>query len=331
MKHAKRFVVSPNWKMLLQNMAIDPTTALIHANLPPDLFSRHEFTLSPKEYFQLLHGIEKAAGNRDVPLLLAESLSLEAFDVPIFASICSPNLNLATQRLSQYKPLIGPMTLDVNITNKETRLVIRCYGHDVNIPHTLGLIELVFFTQLSRLATHENINPIALELPHLPDDTEPYEDYFGCALKQGEDVLICFSAQDAKRPFITSNATMWEFFEKDLKKKLSDIETHASTTERLKAILLESLPSGDYSIETMSAKLSMSKRTLQRKLTTEGESFKNILQNVRKELAEYYLEKSNIPLSEISFLLGYTEPNSFIRAYSLWTGISPGKYRNQRH
>ncbi len=329
MKHAKRFSVSPSWTIFMQQMGVDPEVALLHAQLPTDLFNRNNASLSPQEYFQLWHGIEKAVGEKDLPLLLAEHLSLECFDVPLFACICSPNLNIAAKRLSQYKPLIGPMVLDVKIADNATQLSMSCYGYDGPIPKTIGLTELVFFTQLMRLTTREHIEPIAIELPHLPANQSIYEDYFGCGLKQGHDVKIHFSSKDAMRPFITSNATMWEFFEQDLNKRLSELDAEASTAQRLKALLLEALPSGDYSTETMAKKLAMSKRTLQRKLAEENESFKNILQIVREDLAEHYLEKSNIPLSEISFLLGYSEPNSFIRAYSTWKGVSPGQYREQ--
>ncbi|MGH1379025.1 MAG: AraC family transcriptional regulator ligand-binding domain-containing protein [Alphaproteobacteria bacterium] len=328
MKHAKKFAVSPSWAIFLQQINVDPEVALLHAQLPLDLFHRDNASLSPQEYFQLWHGIEKSVGDNDLPLMIADHLSLECFDVPLFACICSPNLNIAAQRLSQYKPLIGPMVLDVNITDTTTQITMSCYGYDRPIPKTVGLTELVFFTQLTRLATREQINPIALYLPHLPANQATYEDYFGCDLQQNNEVKISFSAQDAMRPFITSNSTMWEFFEEDLKKRLSALDSQASTAQRLKALLLEALPSGDYSTDTMSQKLAMSKRTLQRKLSEENESFKNILQIVREELAEYYLEKSNISLSEISFLLGYREPNSFIRAYSTWKGVSPGQRRD---
>lgn len=80
----------------------------------------------------------------------------------------------------------------------------------------------------------------------------------------------------------------------------------------------------------MADKLAISKRTLQRKLTEEAETFQSVLMAMREELAKHYLQKSDMPLGEISYLLGFKEPNSFIRAFSSWKGISPSVYRNQR-
>jgi AraC-like DNA-binding protein len=327
MKRASNFVVSPSWAILLQDMQVDTPAVLTYAKLPLDLFYREDATLTPAQYFEFWHALEYFVGVDKLGLLLAEHLSVEAFDPAIFACICSPNLNTSLKRLRQYKPLIGPMILDLEISPKETRLRIDCYGHEGEIPASLGITELVFFTQLTRLATRTEVKPIGLTLPIPPQDRKSYEDYFGCKVKQGTEISIRFSAQDALRPFLTSNATMWSFFEGKLNQRLKDLDSSASFTERVRAVLLEALPGGESSIEHISQRLAMSKRTLQRKLTDEAETYQSVLQQVRTELADHYLEKSQLSLGEISFMLGFQEPNSFIRAYSTWKGVSPGQYR----
>lgn len=331
MKRASKFVISPTWKLLLNDMEIDVNMVLAHARLPADLFNREHATLSPMEYFRIWEAIDKTAGNRQLPLLLAKHMTVESFDAPIFASICSANLNTALARLSKFKPLIGPMVLDIHQSDSETALTISCYGHQGQLPSSLSLTELVFFTQLSRLATRELIRPIEITLPELPQNIEDYEAYFGCKMKVGNKVSMRFNAEDANRPFMTQNAAMWDFFEAKLNQKLADLDSAANTVDRVRAVLLEALPSGESSIEYVAEKLAMSKRTLQRKLTAEAETYQSVLQSVRAELADHYLEKSSMSLGEISFLLGFNESNSFIRAYSSWKGISPGNYREMCH
>lgn len=328
-KTARRFAVSPNYRALLSDMQIDIETVLGYAGLPADLFNRNNSSLTPEEYFLLWNGIEQAAGTQELPLLLAQHLTAEAFDPPIFASLCSPNLNTAVSRLQQYKPLIGPMMLDVDIGQSRTRLVIDCYHTAESIPRSLGLGELVFFTQLARIGTRQRITPKSLSVIDTPDDPAPYEAYFGCSLKAADQVSISFASDDAALPFLTANNAMWQFFEGDLNRKLADLDAGASTTERVRAVLLEALPAGDCSIESVASRLAMSKRTLQRKLTAEAESYQSVLQAVRAELADHYLERSAISLGEISFLLGFREANSFIRAYTGWKGMPPGQFREQ--
>lgn len=239
MKRASRFTLSPLWKVLLNDMQIDHQAVLAFAGLPRDLFNRENATLAPHEYFQLWEGVEQAGGDKEVPLLFAQHLSVEAFDAPLFAAICSPDLNAALSRLSQYKPLIGPMMSEVETTDDYTQITVRCYGYRQALPKSLGLMETIFFTQLARLATRETIKPMIIELQVLPNNIKQYQDYFGCTVRQGEEVRIRFSAQDASRAFLTSNAAMWEFFESKLNRKLSDLDAHATTSQRVKAVLLE--------------------------------------------------------------------------------------------
>jgi len=331
MKRASKFALPPTWKVMLHDMQIDPVAVLAHAALPQDLFQRPNATLSPAEYFQLWYGIEQAAGDRKVPLLLAEHLRAESFDAPIFAAICSPNLHAAVKRLRQYKPLIGPMEMVLSSCTQTLSITIECYGYNEKLPRYLGLSELVFFTQLARIATREHIKPLKVTLPNPPQSPKPYEDYFGCELSNSNQCTLTFSQEDAQRPFLTQNAAMWAFFEDKLNKKLNDLNSQANVADRVRAALLEALPSGESSVEHIAQKLAMSKRALQRKLSAEQFSFQAILQSVRAELADHYLLKSSLSLSEISFLLGFQETNSFIRAYSVWRGYPPGSQRSINH
>lgn len=261
--------------------------------------------------------------------MVGQAISVEAFDPPIFASLCSPDLNTALQRLAKYKPLIGPMTMDVNISRTDTHVTLDCYGYTDQIPRSLGATELVFFTQLARLSTREKVVPVVLELPQLPKNRVPYEAYFGNPIRPGKVVRIGFAAQDASRPFLTEDAAMWDFFEVGLKQRLSDLETETTTKQRVKSALLEMLPSGHSAIEEAARRLAISKRTLQRQLSQESSSYKEVLNATRQELAQHYLARSAISPPEISFLLGYQDSNSFLRAFKGWTGATPGEYRNE--
>ena len=327
MRRASKFNVTTTWKVLLTDMQLDIPAILAHAGQPADLFKLANATLTPAEYFRLWRAVEVVAGEHEIALLLSEHISVEAFDPPIFASFCSHNLNEALTRLSQYKPLIGPMILDVAITHHRTHVRIECYGYDEAIPTSVGICELVFLTRLARMATRANIQPMRITLPQLPRHLEHYHAYFGCDLIAGNEVSIDFNTDDATRPFLTSNTVMWDFFEQTLNRRLMDLDAPASTAERVRAVLLESLPRGESSVEIAAQRLAISKRTLQRKLSEEGQNYQTILETVRSDLADHYLEKSKLSLAEISFLLGFREPNSFIRAYSHWKGFSPGQYR----
>ena len=327
MKQATRFSVQMSWKLLILDMGYNPADVLAYARLPGDLFAHKDATLSPAEYFNLWRGLEQVGGADELPLILGQAISVEAFDPALFACLCSPDLNTALQRLAQYKRLVGPLTMDVDITPKGTKVTLACYGNTEPIPRSLSTAELVFFTQLARLATRERIVPLAAFTPDLPGNGDLYETYFGCPLKRSDTIQICFAAHDATRPFLTENLAMWEAFEPSLRKRLSALDGQAKTRDRVRAVLLEMLPAGMSSIDAVAQRLAMSKRSLQRHLGDEAMSFQDVLNNVRQELAHHYLINSTISPGEISWLLGFQESNSFIRAFRSWTGKTPVAYR----
>lgn len=327
MKQATRFAVHPGWKLILADMGVAPGDLLALAELPADLFSRKEASLTPAEYFRIFHGLEELVGEAQLPVRLGGAISVEAFDPSLFACLCSPNLNVAFTRLAQYKRLIGPLTLTVFVRKEYTEVSLECYGYDRPLPRSLGTMEMVFFTQLARLATRQAIRPMEVELAALPSQTGPCESFLGCRLRQGRRNRIRFSAEDAARPFLTENVAMWQFFKPELQARLSKLDAEASMRERVRSALLDMLPSGQNTIEEVSSRLAMSKRSLQRYLADESVSYQDVLNDTRQELASHYLARSAISPGEISFLIGFKDTNSFLRAFKGWTGSTPGEYR----
>jgi AraC-like DNA-binding protein len=328
-KRAERFLVQPGWKLLLLDLGLNPAAVLRLADLPADLFARKDASLTPEQYFKLWHGLEEALGPASLPLALGRAMSVEAFDPPIFACLCSPDLNQALQRLSSYKRLIGPMLLAVEIGAQSTRVELSCYGHNSPLPRSLALSEAVFLVQLARLATRSRLTPLQVQLPELPTDCAVHQDFFGCELTRSDTTCLEFSARDALRPFLTENAGMWSFFEGQLNQRLAEMDRTASMRDRVRASLLELLPSGQNSVDEVARRLALSKRSLQRHLNDEGSHFLDILNDTRRHLAEHYLTRSELAPAEISFLLGYRDSNSFQRAFKSWTGATPGGLRRR--
>jgi AraC-like DNA-binding protein len=309
-------------------MALPVSEVLAWAGLPGDMFSRPGASLSPAEFFKLWNGMEQVAGGDDLPLRFGRAISVEAFDPPIFASLCALNMNVALQRLSSFKRLIGPMFLEVLVTSNGTSADLSCYGYEGHLPRSLAATEMVFFTQLARLATRKQVVPLRVELVQLPDDCAPLEAFFGCPLQTAARNRITFCPQDAAHPFLTEDNAMWESFEPALLKRITDQDHTAKASERVHSALLELLPGGRSGIDDVATKLLTSRRTLQRQLLAEGLSFQDVLNRTRRELAEHYLRQETITPGEVSWLLGFQDGNSFIRAFKGWTGSTPGQYRS---
>jgi AraC-like DNA-binding protein len=327
MTQAKNYIVNAGWRIMLRDLGVNAINVLRRAGLPDDLFAREGAMLTTEEYFGLWRALEEEAADPLLPLRLGSAIPVEAFDPPIFAALCSPDLNTALDRLSRYKRLIGPMALPVEKGDKAITLELRWLDSTIEPPVYLVATELVFFTQLARLATREKIRPLKVTTTRPPSPAKDYTSYFGVEVRRGTRHAITFSAKDARRPFLTANEKMWQFFEPSLQKRLSELEEKASLSDRVRAALLEMLPGGSASMNAVSSKLRTSSRTLQRRLSAEGGSFQRVLDQTREELARHYLGKTAMSGAEISFMLGYEDPNSFFRAFHKWTGQTPERVR----
>ena len=96
---------------------------------------------------------------------------------------------------------------------------------------------------------------------------------------------------------------------------------------RSQSVIFELLPSGRVSIEQVAARLNTSVRTLRRKLRDKGTNFKSLLNETRRELGERYIRDGNLTLTEVAFLLGFSDSSSFSRAFRSWTGRTPSESR----
>ncbi len=327
MNSAKKFVVDPGWQVIFKDLGIRVSEVLTRAQLPGDLFSRKTATLNEADYFRFWAGLEETIKDPCFPLQLGQAVPVESFNPPLFATLCSPNLTVAMKRLSQFKRLIGPMSLDVRECETTITITLDRLSTDKQLPGFLVATELVFLVHLIRLATRKHIIPIRIVTQEKLKSEDAYANFFGTTPQLGEENQLTFSATDARCPFLTENESMWQFFEPQLRKRLADLNIDASFATRVRSALLELLPTGQSSVEDVSSKLGVSKRTLQRRLQQESTSFKTELNQTREKLARYYLTNSTSSGAEISFLLGFDDPNSFFRAFHSWTGKTPESFR----
>ena len=320
MTRLKDFPLEAAWPLLLKDLGVRPADVLRRAALPEDLFSRSGVSLASAEYFRLWQAVADEVDDPAFPIHAAQMVSTEAFFPPIFAALCSPNLAVAASRLAHYKRLVAPMVMHIDELPDSFTIALEWLDRTVVPPPSLVAAELSFLIQLPRIATRERLIPLGVEAPSPPEPAAEYERFFGVSVRKGKAHAVVFSSEDARRPFLTVNDAMWEAFEPMLRKKLAELDGSATTADRVRAALLEALPGGSSSMEEISRRLALSKRTLQRRLQNEGTSFQAVLNKTREDLAKHYLSNTTFSGAEISYLLGYDDPNSFFRAFHDWTG-----------
>jgi AraC-like DNA-binding protein len=110
-------------------------------------------------------------------------------------------------------------------------------------------------------------------------------------------------------------------------KLLQDIEAQTTLRGRVQSLLLPLLHTGDVSINTIAGKLDTSRQTLHRNLRAEGVTYEQVLDDLRHKMALDYLRARKVSVNETAYLVGFSDPAAFSRAFKRWTGVSPREAR----
>lgn len=321
-----RYILDGQYGKYLGMIGIRVGEALKCAGVPEDLFSRKKPVLDEAAYYRFMDAVGSQITDPKPPIMIASADNIESFSPPIFAAYCSKNALTCLERLAAHKRIIAPMRYEITQADGKTKLVIEASHEELTMPWFLVETEMVFMIHIIRTATKQDIKPLEIRMQQ-PVSDEAFSEFTGCEVKQGDENSILFSDEDMEKPFISYNENMWEFFEPELKKRLSEMEQDDSFAAKVRSALTELLPGGAGTVDDVAEKLGVSKRTLQRKLLEENTSFQKQLNGTRELLAKHYLRNTDMSSDDIAFLLGYQEINSFLRAFNVWTGMSISEFR----
>lgn len=162
-----------------------------------------------------------------------------------------------------------------------------------------------------------------------PDCMASLEAFFRCPVQQGaDDFVLEMDAADLERPLLTGNLDLLRSADAVIADYMDRLDL-AGFAARARQEILRQLPAGSVTEESVAAALHVSLRTLQRRLAEEGTAYRQLLQSVRRELAEQYIADDRYSITEIAYLLGFSEPSSFARSFRRWTGSSPSASRRE--
>jgi len=140
---------------------------------------------------------------------------------------------------------------------------------------------------------------------------------------------IRFRAQALEQPLLRGNPAVRQQLEGPLNQALHHLDTREPMSARVVHALGRTLNHGEFTIHRIASQLRLGTRSLQLNLQEEGTTFREVLESVRKALALDFLADPTISLLEVTFLLGFSEPSAFHRAFRRWTGATPAEFRKQ--
>lgn len=151
---------------------------------------------------------------------------------------------------------------------------------------------------------------------------------FGVPLTFGSDmnaVQIDESMLPAKMP--RTNRYVFGVLSERADALLKELESSKTVRGRVEGMLLPILHTGDASMQLIADRLGQSRQTLFRKLKSEGTTFEKVLDEMRHRLALEYLKGKKVSVNQAAYLVGFSDPTAFSRAFRRWTGTSPGTLR----
>lgn len=279
----------------------------------------------------LLERAVELSGDDNLGLHMASLPVVDPDDVGSAVIATSPNLAESFERGVRYQRVWGDgERLRVERTERGVRMRFTPVGAWRLAHRHQAEMAMAQFVQGARLFTGENVTPLCVRFVHPePADIREHRERYGCPiLFEAPANDIEFSREDAERPFIHADALVHAIFERQAQKLLRTLPEEPGNSARVRAYLQRSLGGGDSSFAAVARALHLPARTLQRHLAAEGTSYAQILEELRRERAADFLQR-RVSIAEVSFLLGYSDPSVFHRAFKRWWGMSPESFRKK--
>ncbi|WP_299729570.1 AraC family transcriptional regulator [uncultured Tateyamaria sp.] len=325
-----RYKIARTLEQVCGLLQIDPRNVLRRMHFPADFLEHEGRGVTPADYFAGWHAMLAEAAHDDTPLMLGQAYARGPFNPAFFAFTCSPTVAIGLERLALFKPLTGPLHLALRRGDSGALSITKSSNVAAHpLPDSFAATELVFVIEAIRTCTGHHIVPRHATLPGRVACHARIEEYLGCdiGISAGASATLRIAQEDADRPLLSADPDQWAQLEPSFQRQMQALNADQTMSARVCNILPEMLPGGEASVQAAAARLRMSARSLQRHLKSEGTGFQTLLDATRADLARHYLATTDLTVEEISYLLAYSDPNSFYRAFQTWTGETPKSVR----
>ena len=319
---------------IIESYNIDPDPLLknldIDRKLIEDPNARFDYTKIDQLWFDAV----TIVGDPNFGLKAAKYWHPSTMGALGYAWLTSTNLHTALIRFERYMTILTEgakldITVIYNDGSDDELSVHLNYNETSKQQPTRTDSFMAMLFAMCRANCGEDFHPTSISLTHnKPDDMSEFVALFECPIHfNAAQNRFNVSKEVADMRLVSANPQLDLINDRIIVETLARLEKD-NIIAQVKAEILRQLPSGEVTETSVADAMYISKRSLQRKLQKENTTTRSIYNDLRKELAEKYLQDSHINLIDIAFNLGFSEYSSFSRAFKKWTGISPRAYRN---
>jgi AraC-like DNA-binding protein len=267
------------------------------------------------------------------PLRAASIFKLEDYEVFGFLAMSCQTLGQAYERTAAYRALYNVgARWELLIEPDAERMVWYPWPGDVRDVGYRAAMDFTVADMSNAIASLSPRRPMptAVHLVHkAPAQTTGFRAHFGVEPKFGSPLYeLVYAPGLHTLPISTFNSHLRDYFDEECKRLVSQMASGASIVEQVRKHLISVMDGGDSSIEAAAKQLGVSSRSLQRRLSDEGTRYNDVLADIRAEFAKRYLARGSISASEVAYLIGFTEPPAFFKAFKRWTGMTPREFQH---
>ena len=279
---------------------------------------------------RLWRAVIEQSNDPGIGLQIGRSASAKKLGVVGYAMHHSETLSEALSRFARYLRIISEAILfSVAPQPDAVRLELRSHPSFVALRHPVEA-QLVALLTLATGITGQDIVPTGVELPTPPvDDIGRYRDTFGCSPRFDRPAAaIVLTHRQLALPVTAADQTLGGYLAELANSKLGELrEPDENLVSAVRRALWSRLSSGKPALQQAATTLGVSSRTLQRRLHDAGSSYSGVLEDLRRELSTELLSTGQFAVADVAFLLGYSEPSAFQRAFRRWHGVSPSQFK----
>jgi AraC-like DNA-binding protein len=246
------------------------------------------------------------------------------------AWLASATLKGGLERLCRYAHVLSTAIARAEVVEEDGMVVfVESFPDpEIVINRTADEAGIVAFFKLCEIIKRDRVRPIRAELIFPVDTARDYlEDFLDCPVTYGnEREKFYFSREVFEEPLPGYIPDVLDSTSRIAEQYLESLDQSKVATD-VRRLLVQMLPSGKADQDTVANRLYRSTSTLQRQLSAEGTSYRDILETTRRGLAEKYLKDGDYSQAEIAYMVGFSDQSNFARAFKRWTGMSPGQFQ----
>ena len=312
----------------LRDGGVDPGVMLEQAGLPAAVFDHADNTLPYTLYGRLMGRAAEATGCAHFGLRAAARSGLAGLGRVGFVARNAPTVSSALLGLcaTMHHCDTGGATV-LRRDGDEASLAYQIFGPEPEgVDHIADAAAVLFFNILRELCAGD-WRPSEVALAHRrPADVAPHARLFGCPVRFGaEENAVIFPARWLEKTIFGAEPELQRILLADLDR--SQAKRTVPFPDDVTRVIRTLLASGDCSAAAVARLFDITERSLSRRLLRDGTHYRLLLDEVRRAQAHRLLEDTEIPLSELAGILGYSEASAFTRAFRRWEGMPPARWR----